>query len=207
MTKYLIHVDDFGRSKKISEKILKYVIKKKISSVSVMIGFIKSNLHKKLLNTNIPTRLHLNLTDNKNYEFNKEQKDTSFIRILFLSKKNKKFIIKEINNQINEYKKTYKLKKIRIDGHQHIHFIPWIYKYLINSKKKIISEIRWPVEKISMPSLKYLFNLSILKNILSLMIIYLFSHYNKKKYNLLFFGLLFSGNYSKEIFSYQKKKI
>ena len=48
MTKYLIHVDDFGRSKKISEKILKYVIKKKISSVSVMIGFIKSNLHKSL---------------------------------------------------------------------------------------------------------------------------------------------------------------
>ena len=206
MAKYLIHADDFGRSNKISEKIFKYILKKKINSVSVMIGFVNKKVHKKLYRTNIPTRLHLNLTDNKNYDFNKNEIDTSFIKLLFLSKKNKKYVINEIKNQIYEYKKIYKLNKIKIDGHEHIHFIPWIYKYLIKFEKNMISEIRWPVEKINVPSFKYIFSLKIIKNFLSLLLVYLFSFYNKKKYKYLFFGLIYSGNYNKEILKFQKKQ-
>ena len=66
-----IHLDDFGRSPKISLEIIDYLKHNKVSSISVMVGFVKSKFHKILIKKKIKTKLHLNLTDKKSYQFGK----------------------------------------------------------------------------------------------------------------------------------------
>ena len=73
-------------------------------------------------------------------------KNLRFIKLLFLSKKKREFVYKEIDNQIKEFIKLYNLNGISINGHEHVQMIPWIYKYLYNNKN--IKDIRYVDEKL-----------------------------------------------------------
>ena len=202
---FLIHVDDYGRSPKISSDILSLIDKKKIDQVSSMIGFVDKKYHTLLNQKKIGIRLHLNLTDNKSYAFNSNKEDTTFFELIFLRKKNRKFIFNEIENQINQFKRVYNLKSIKIDGHEHIHFIPWIYKHLINTKKYDIIELRYPVESLNLIYFKNLFNLNFIRNFIAWILLKFFSLFNERKTNLQFYGMIFSNLYSKKILNIQKK--
>ena len=203
--KFLIHVDDYGRSPKISDDILSLIDEKKINQVSVMIGFVNDRYHKLLNKKKIDIRLHLNLTDNKSYIFNSNESDTSFLKLIFLKKKHRQFIYNEIENQINQFKKIYNLKSIKLDGHEHVHFIPWIYNHLIFNKKYDIIELRYPVETLYFNYLKNLLNLNFIRNLIAWILLKAFSFFNERKTNLQFCGMIFSNLYSKEVFDMQKK--
>lgn len=124
-----IVIDDFGRTPQVSKNILNVINDvPSIHEVSVMVGFVKTSIHEELKKNKIETSLHLNLTDN--ISIKKINKNLSFIDLLFLSKKRRKFVYKEIDNQIQIYQKLYNLKYITVNGHEHIHSVPWIYKYL-----------------------------------------------------------------------------
>ena len=120
-----LHADDFGRSKEISNNILKCVKFGFLDGVSVMINHDNDchKILKKIKNVNI--RLHLNLTE---FPKSESYKNLSFLKLIFLNNIRKKKVIKEIDSQINKFIKIYKPRKLKIDGHEHVHMIPWISK-------------------------------------------------------------------------------
>lgn len=190
-------MDDFGRSPEISKKILKCVQYGYVNSVSVIVGKIKKKLHISLKKSSIKTRLHLNLTENI---IKPNIKKYTFFKLLFLNKLEQEKIKKEINNQVDEYIKIYGKKNFRIDGHEHVHVIPWIYKYLINLKKIKIKEIRVPNEEIKFFDYWCFLKLKFYRNLIALIVLKLLIFTsNIKKNKLIFFGLLYSGLYNKKI--------
>ena len=66
----------------------------------------------------------------------------------------KSLIKEEIDRQLSLYNKIYKPSKVRVDGHLHVHFIPWIYKYLLKNRICKIYELRYPVEPLHCVNLK-----------------------------------------------------
>jgi len=214
MHKIFFHIDDFGRSKIISEKILNTIKFGSTNSVSVMMGFVNKKIHKKILKTKIKTKLHLNLTESPKIGTGKNKKkfdSLNFIKLIFLNQKEKKILKKEINEQINDYTNIYGKNNLRVDGHQHIHIIPWIHDYLVNNRKYNIKEIRYPNEKIWIFKYKILFKFKFYRNLLALLVVkFLILFIKKKKYSPEFFGLLYTGLYNQKIlqknFKYVNKK-
>ena len=82
-----LHADDFGRSKEISNNILKCIKFGFLDGVSVMINHDNDShkILKKIKNVNI--RLHLNLTEFPKSESNK---NLSFLKLIFLNNIQKK---------------------------------------------------------------------------------------------------------------------
>jgi len=201
----MIHVDDFGRSDKISEDIIKKIKKGKISQVSVMLGFVDNKILLQLKKTKVSIRLHLNLTEQVE-KFSKDISSMSFLGLMFANKKKKLFVTTEIDRQINEFMEIYNLKKIKVDGHQHVHFIPWIYKYLCTKHSHNIYEMRYPVEPMHFISLKHTLSLQFLRNLIAVFILKIFSIFNEKRTNQKFFGVLYTNMYDKNVLNLQKKK-
>ena len=56
---------------------------------------------------------------------------------LFISEAKKQKVFNEIDKQIIKFKKVYKPRQLKIDGHEHVHMIPWILEYLLRLKKMI----------------------------------------------------------------------
>ena len=53
-----------------------------------------------------------------------------------------------IKIQISEFKKFYKRNVVKLDSHEHVHMIPWIFDLIIKNLKNFkIKEIRIPDEK------------------------------------------------------------
>ncbi len=201
----MIHVDDFGRSKKISRDILRMVKKGKISQVSVMLGFVDSKILLQLKRTKVPIRLHLNLTEQVE-KFSKDFSSMSFWELVFANKRKRHHVTKEIDRQIKEFMEIYNLKKIRLDGHQHVHFIPWIYKYLCRKSVYNIYEMRYPVEPLHFISFRHTFSQKFLRNLIAMLLLKIFSIFNEKRTNQKFFGVLYTNMYDKTILNHQKKK-
>lgn len=201
--KYYFHADDYGRSKLISDKILHCLKYGNINSVSVMMGFDdNSHIKIKKIKKKVNFKLHLNLTEkNKLNNF----KNYSFLKLLFLPiffgfKKNKNIICNEIKKQIIEFKKLYKLTVVKLDSHEHVHMIPWIFDLIINDLNNFnIREIRIPDEKFFISSKIHIFKKSYLINLAKLVLIKFFSLRakikikNKKIKILKFTGLVYSG--------------
>ncbi len=192
----LFHADDFGRSKMISKNIIKCIKLNNINSISIMVGF-DENYFKYIKRQNINIKLHLNLTEGyRNLLLNKSY---SFIELLFLQlhpnfSNIKKNIKKDIEKQIEYFKKKFKIKKIKIDSHEHIHVIPWINEMLFNLKKKYkIIEIRNPSEKFYFVEFKYFFKFTFLTNIIKLIIINFLNYFNKTNNRNNFTGLNYAG--------------
>lgn len=204
--KYLLHADDFGRSKSINNSIKILIKNKKINSVSIIVGqsgykevlkYINLEIKKK-----INIRLHLNLTDGKSIK-DKKNYNYSFIKLLFMPyipfyKKKISFIKHEILEQIRIYKNDFKLKYISIDGHQHIHMIPWIFNIIYKNRSKYgVRYMRKPREHFYFSNVKDFFNLSFLVNIIKYCILKALEKYLKKKinkftYKYTFYGILYT---------------
>lgn len=122
------------------------------------------------------------MTDNINIE--KIGKELSFIQLVFLSKKERVFVYKEINSQIKKFQKLYKLTQISINGHEHMHAIPWIYKYLYNNKN--VKNIRYVNEKFLFMFKKIKF-FELIRNSIAYSILKKFNILNKKKIIINFF--------------------
>ena len=196
--KILFHADDYGRSKEISKNILKCLKYGHLNSVSVIINREES-YHLKLKKIkNINLRLHLNLTELKNSNSIRQKniQNLSFFKLLFLNSFKKKKVINEINFQIKKFIKLYQPKNLKIDGHEHVHMIPWIFNYLIKQKRKYnIKQLRNSNEFLMKPQFKDLINLRYFRNFLACIVVKLLYHYNKKisLNSPQFSGILYSG--------------
>ena len=199
MSKIYLHADDFGKSKEISKNIMNCLTNGNLNSVSIIINHTSSQYHSKLKRMkNINKKLHLNLTEmpEKSIKQNSIFKKMSFIKLLLLKKKEKKIIYQEIESQIKKYIKIYKPNLLKIDGHEHIHMIPWILKYLLKIKKKYnIKEFRNSNESLMIPNLVDLLNLKYLRNIIPWLVIRCLHNLNSfpKLTRNEFFGILYSG--------------
>ncbi len=197
MTKRInIHADDFGRSKLISQNILKCIKCKNINSVSVLVGF-DDIYFDDIIKKKVNIKLHINLTEAyKNFLLNRSY---TFFELLFLQlhpnfSHHKKIIINQIEAQIQYFKKKFKIRNIKIDSHEHIHVIPWINKILINLKKKHkIIEIRNPSEKYYFVGIKYFINFTYLTNLIKLSLIKFLNFFNNIDKNNNFTGLNYTG--------------
>jgi len=201
----MIHVDDFGRSEKISRDILRKVKNGKISQVSVMLGFVDKKILIELKRTKIPIRLHLNLTEQVE-KFSKDFSSMSFWGLMFANRRKRHLVTKEIDRQVKEFMEIYNLKKIRLDGHQHVHFIPWIYNYLCRKYIYNIYEMRYPVEPLHFISFRHTFSLQFFRNLIALLLLKIFSIFNEERTNQKFFGVLYTNMYDRTILHYQRKK-
>ena len=197
-----IVIDDFGRTPEVSKNILKIINDiPNIKEVSVMMGFIDSSTHNQLKECEVKTSLHINLTDNINIK--NLGKNLSFIKLLFLSKKKREFVYKEIDNQIKEFIKLYNLNGISINGHEHVQIIPWIYKYLYNNKN--IKDIRYVDEKLIFVFKKIKF-FQLIRNYFIFITVNILNLFNKKKSDKFFYGLIHTNNMCKEVYEKIIKK-
>ncbi len=193
--KILFHADDFGRSKEISNNIIKCIKFGFLDSVSAMVNHNNASHKtlKKLKGVNI--RLHLNLTE---FPKSEKNKNLSFFKLVFLNNFQKKKVIKEINSQIKKFLKIYKPKELKIDSHEHVHMIPWISEYLLKQKVFNIKELRNANEKLMLPRLIDLVNLNYIRNVIACFTLKILSFFKKTNRNSpQFAGLLYSGMQNK----------
>ena len=197
-----IVIDDFGRTPEVSKNILKIINDiPNIKEVSVMMGFIDSSTHNQLKESKVKTSLHINLTDS--IDIKNLGKNLSFTKLLFLSKKKREFVYKEIDKQIREFIKLYNLTDISINGHRHVQVIPWIYKYLYNIKN--IKDIRYVDEKLIFVLKKIKF-FQLIQNYFAFIIVNILNLFNKKKSDKFFYGLIYTNNMCKEVYEKIIKK-
>ena len=90
-----------------------------------------------------------------------------------------------------------------LDGHEHVHFIPWIYDYLYNQKNFNIKELRYPLERLNSIRLSYFFSKTFYRNCVALLFLYYFSFFNNKRYSKSFYGIIFSNMYNNNILNSQ----
>ncbi len=211
----LYHVDDFGRTNKINLSIHKTIRKGNTNSISVMVGQSgddgASKIIKKLKNINI--RLHINLTDGKSItKDGNATNENNFFKFSFVDlffaplksnfKEKKETVEKEILAQIKHFKLKYKVKVLKIDGHQHVHLIPWILNLIIDisNKKYKVKEIRIVNESFFFTKLADIFKKFYIINFIKFSILKFLSLFAKSKlkraeipYNYKFMGVLYSG--------------
>ena len=215
MENIYFHADDYGRSELITKNLLQCLIKGNLNSVSVMVNHVEPKYHLKLKKLkNVNKRLHLNLTEMPRKSLIKypSLRNLSFIKLLFANKEKKKLIYKEIENQIVTFKEIYKPKKLKIDGHEHIHMIPWILGFLKKmSKKYKIQEIRNSNETVIFNNLYDIFDKRFLRNLIACLVIKILYYFNgsPKLSDYKFIGIIYSGIQSEETIikslNYQKK--
>lgn len=137
--------DDFMLTKKISLGIINLIKKDKINAVSVMVVFKKNKSYGQILKKKIKNYhtigLHIVLTDfiplSKFHKIKKFSNIPNLIFNLVSGKIKPNEIEYEIKSQILEFKKIFGYLPKYIDGHHHVHQLPFISKILI----KIINEI------------------------------------------------------------------
>ena len=204
MSKIYFHADDFGRSKEVSKNIMKCLVDGNLNSVSIMVNHMSDKHHLKLKRMkDINKRLHLNLTEipKRDLQKNSFLKKLSFIKLLFLNNAKKKIIYREINSQIEKYQEIYKPKKLKIDGHEHVHMIPWILKHLRKVQKKYnIKELRNSNESLMIPRLIDLINFRYFRNIIACLVIKVLYNFqgSPRLTSNKFFGIIHSGIQTEE---------
>lgn len=158
MSKPYIIADDFAMSKGVNTAIIELCNQRLLSGVSVMVtgGFYQDYLEelKKQQANKIKIGLHLDLTfgkaiySSRNQILVNEKKifKNSFLKIFLLSFFKKKDLLRVLYREINQQLKTLSkdLGEVDyIDGHQHIHTIPLVFKITQKLAKKYkISRLR-----------------------------------------------------------------
>lgn len=199
--KIYFHADDFGRSKLISKNIYKCVQFGIINSISIIVGFDENYFEKIKKHRNLNIKLHLNLTENSKKSLLK--KNYSFLKLLLLRfslnhVEQKRIIKNEIERQIIYFKNKFKIKKIQIDSHEHIHVIPWINDIILSLKNKHnIIELRDPFEKYYLVEFIDIIKFNYLVNIVKFIIIKFLSIFHKENKKALirknFTGIVYTG--------------
>jgi len=164
--KIIINADDLGICKERDEGIFELYINGLISSTSILMNVINSiNSIRKAKELNVNLGIHLNLTEgeplykkdietNSLVSFNAEQNKYVMHGKFGLRERISNHSIKEIDvkneiiEQIQQFFFYYKSYPSHIDGHQHIHVIPFIAKILSDIMVNIIGiyRIRLPLE-------------------------------------------------------------
>ncbi|MFT4967593.1 MAG: putative glycoside hydrolase/deacetylase ChbG (UPF0249 family) [Candidatus Deianiraeaceae bacterium] len=160
----VITADDFAISDGVDSAIIALLRKKKIHRASIFTTTLKLKyLWKELTQKNIDTSsigLHLDFTFGRSIVLRQKSLLTneigdfkhSFIAILLMSvfkkKKLQELVRREIDGQILALKE-FNPKFLHIDGHQHTHMIPLIFKELVKAcEKHNIPNIRYINETI-----------------------------------------------------------
>lgn len=194
-----IHIDDYGYTKSMSEKIMNCIDNGSVNSVSIMIDTEPELIEKIKQQGSVLKKLHLNLTslnEVRNISNHDKLSSLTFLRLFFAGKNIKEICKKELNNQIEKFIEHFEYNDIEVDGHHHIQAIPWIYNYLIDHKKIQIENIRIPSEKIVLLDFKSLFNLTFYRNLVAVLILKLLCLGKKRYTKKGFAGLLYSGIYN-----------
>lgn len=235
MTKFIIHADDIGLSKDITNHILDSLDNGIVDRTSIIVnGFYSEQAAEELNKRNMLPFLHLNLSEGSPITKSEEIKNkicknqnlnisffSSEIRWLFSSKKEKKKLYfalsEEIKKQIEKYKEFFpKNHLIKIDGHENIHMSPLIFYILLKLSGELkISEVRLPREKFRFIFFN-LFNVKLYINfikafILNFLALIYFTKLRKKNisFEKVFHGVVLSGKMKlknlKRLFSYYQK--
>ena len=189
-TSFIINADDFGFSRGINESILDTADNGALSGVSVIangydLPFAASELQKR---PRLRLSVHLNLTDGEPLSGSKEgilahngffrrSFQSLWLKYLLSGKKERELITNEVKKefraQIRKVKETFgDERKISIDGHEHIHMIPFVFDALLELSDEFhFASIRIPREpffvRIKKASdLSNYFGLNIVKHIL-----------------------------------------
>lgn len=190
--KVILHADDFGLCDDITNEIFDCIGSKRIHRTSVICNTEGFTLAKKLYKEHtgmFDVSLHLNIVEGKPIS---DIKDVDLLinnigefRYTFLSlwltylfsKKSRKAklkeqVKKEIEGQIGLFRTLWgddKRKFIRIDGHTHVHMIPFVLDVILEiAKENRIGSIRSTHERffICLNNLRNYFSLNIIKHFL-----------------------------------------
>ncbi|MDP4012407.1 MAG: ChbG/HpnK family deacetylase [Candidatus Nanoarchaeia archaeon] len=143
MKKLIVNADDFGYSDSVNKGIIDTHVNGIVTSTTMLVGLQGFNSAVKLAKKHkkLDIGIHLNLTEGKlaNSLFD------------FLKKRfSRQEIEDELENQINTLEDT-GLKLTHIDGHQHIHVFPKIFKIIVKlAKEHEIDYVRLPHEKLAL---------------------------------------------------------
>ena len=213
----ILHADDLGRSRNINSMIFESIDEGFVRGVSIIVGqefSIQGIIGAR--KRDIKMRLHLNLTEGKasakhNLNTSLVNKNGFFTQSffsLFLApfkinfSRFKNDVNKEINFQIKEYLKISKLKNFNLDGHQHIHCIPWISKIIMELTSKYnIKEIRVPNDTFCVFNLLNFLKSWYYINLIKFVLLKILSkdlvkkaEKNRIKFNEKFIGVLYTGH-------------
>ncbi|MCS4226918.1 carbohydrate deacetylase [Sphingobacterium sp. BIGb0165] len=220
--KLILHADDYGISKEISDRILECAKNNKIHRASIVcntsyINEASLNLGKDTA-VKLETGCHINLVEGKPVS---EKQDVSLLinktgefkysfislwgRYIFSSRSKRKSLKQqvslEIKKQIEVYKDIFPScdDEIHIDGHTHIHMIPFVLDIILELS------IHYNITSMRYPNEKFYFNIQswrnyISSNILKYLILKILCLTQKKKIedrnivtNDYFIGILASG--------------
>ncbi len=126
--KIILCADDFAMNKEISEGILDLLSLERLSAVSCMTSspfWMEHSQQLHFFRKNILVGLHLNLTQG-NLFCERPQSISTLITKSYLGTLNKKLLRKELFSQMEAFLDLFKEPPAFIDGHQHIHHLPYV---------------------------------------------------------------------------------
>lgn len=153
MKKLIVNADDFGYSEEINKGIIESHINGIVTSTSMIVNMpgFKSAVKLVKKHHSLDVGIHLNLTEGKpllNSPLAVKGKFSGSYLNFILNKYPEEEIEAELEAQITKLESA-GIKISHIDGHQHIHVFPNVFKIIINlAKKHNIKYIRIPDEKI-----------------------------------------------------------
>ncbi len=215
---FKIVVDDFGIASNINNGILNLVKNNLIDEVSVLMNYIDTfrTGYLELERSNVEVSLHLNFTEGIPLALKKKsllvKSDGSFrcgpLGLLALSifrfPKVQNDVYEELRAQVESFQKHFPSRKLKINGHQHVHVFPVIREAIMQySVANEIDGVRIPRET-TIPKLNknvfvaYILKLGVLKQLLLLGLsnkfISLYKDRQLLHYNKHFIGVALSGH-------------
>jgi predicted glycoside hydrolase/deacetylase ChbG (UPF0249 family) len=165
--KLIVHADDFGFSKGITDNILECVRKGSIASSSVIPNgqaFDYAMQHFRRMK-DMRLGIHLNLVEGKplltksrasllvdRKGFFRHSFQSLWFSYLFGSRENRELLKKQVRAELREQIKRVanrvgRNKALNVDSHQHFHMVPFVFDSLLELKKEFnIAYIRLPFE-------------------------------------------------------------
>ncbi len=153
MKKLIVNADDFGYSEEINKGIIESHLNGIVTSTSIIVNMpgFKSAVKLAKKHPSLDVGIHLNLTEGKpllNSPLVVNGKFSGSYSNFVLNKYPEEEIEAELEAQITRLEES-GIKISHIDGHQHIHVFPNVFKIILNlAKKHDIGYVRVPDEKI-----------------------------------------------------------
>lgn len=219
MDSFYIHADDIGVSVHATNTILQHIDRGQLSSVSLMPNFPGSEFAASELRDrpHVKVSIHLNLLEGKSclpaseipdlvdrFGFFKHSFGTLLLKYYTGSLRYRNNfrtqVHAELTSQVNNVKRMMgENYRVRLDSHQHIHVIPYIFNEVVNIALRENAEyIRIPIERIPFTLPRLPFSLPI--NLVKVAVINFFMKFNHKLlrcsevgHNKFFWGITDSG--------------
>lgn len=153
MKKLIVNADDFGYSDEVNKGIIESHLNGIVTSTSMIVNMpgFKSAVKLAKKHKSLDVGIHLNLTEGKpllNSPLSVKGNFSNSYLNFVLNKYPEEEIEAELEAQITKLESA-GIKISHINGHQHIHVFPKVFKIIINlAKKHNIKYIRIPDEKI-----------------------------------------------------------